>query len=388
MTGRDAPASASPAGTPGWAVFLACSWTWCIGMYLPLVLRDHYGWAAVAAFALPNLAGIVLFAFAFPAVESSRAAIARHGGAMSWFSLLTIAFHVYFLAAVWRYEFSDVPAALAMLIPLPVVALAWAARALSDRAIVRTAIAVYGISMAMTAASAMLLLNDAAPARAAFWAQRDPSGLVFLAPLFCLGFLLCPAMDLTFHRALRSVGGGSAGRRTFALFAAAFAIMLLHTVIYSQTGLRWPAIMHILLQSWFTMAVHWREIEVSRARAADSGAAPRLWAVLFIAWMLVLVPIVDYRWWFIFTGLVFPAWVVLMLVRPRSGRPAAPEWAAAVTITSLTPFAAMGFLAGFEWLLLVPCVALIIAPFVGRGAAAESDQAQGGAGASTQPGKA
>lgn len=388
MTGRAESVAAAPAGIFGWAVFLACSWTWCIGMYLPLVLRDHYGWTAVAAFALPNLAGVVLFAFAFPSAESSRAACARHGGAMAWFSLLTIAFHVYFLAAVWQYEFAVAPPPLAMLAPLPVAALAWAARLLNDRAIVRIAIGVYGISLAMTAASAALLFKGAAPVRAAAWTPRDPSGLVFLAPLFVLGFLLCPAMDLTFHRALRRVGGGPAGQRTFALFAAAFALMLLHTAVYSQTGLRWPAIVHILLQSWFTMTVHWREIEARRTVEAGRSASGKLWPALLVSWAMVLLVFVDYRWWFIFTGLVFPAWVVLMLVRPRSGRRAASEWAAALTIGLLAPFAAVGFLAGYEWLLLVPCIALIVAPFVGKSAAADGGQAPGGAGAIASAGTA
>ena len=46
------------AGPIGWAAFLASSWTWCIGMFLPvLMIRDYGGWGW-AVFALPNILGL------------------------------------------------------------------------------------------------------------------------------------------------------------------------------------------------------------------------------------------------------------------------------------------------------------------------------------------
>ncbi len=44
-----------------WPIFLACSWTWVIGMYLPMVLLERYGWWGYVIFAVPNVLGVMLF---------------------------------------------------------------------------------------------------------------------------------------------------------------------------------------------------------------------------------------------------------------------------------------------------------------------------------------
>lgn len=372
MNAPRSAASAFFASPVVWAIYLACSWTWCIGMYLPLVLRDHYGWGGVVAFAIPNVAGVVLFGAVISTAGMSRALIARHHGVMAWFSLITIAFHVYFLAAVWGYEFAGASWAASLLVPLPVAALAWLARQCSDRTLRLAAVFVYAASLGLMVITLVLRAagDDEGAQRAASWAPRQPAGLIFLAPLFILGFLTCPCMDLTFHRALQGVGGGRRGRITFALFGAFFTAMIGYTAIYSVTGLLWPVVLHMLVQSWFTMTLHWREIEARRGDESATSAHRWLWPVLALSWAAAPLPVVDYRWWFIFTGLVFPAWVVLTMARARLGRRAAPEWTIAAMILLLAPFAAAGFLGGFEWLLLVPCAVLTISLLAGRPAGA------------------
>ena len=49
--------------TAAWGLFLASSWTWCIGMYLPVPLLREYGWAGFLAFAIPNLVGCTVFGY-------------------------------------------------------------------------------------------------------------------------------------------------------------------------------------------------------------------------------------------------------------------------------------------------------------------------------------
>ncbi len=375
--------TASLSGPAAWAVYLACSWTWCIGMYLPLVLRDHYGWPGVIAFAIPNIAGVVLFGIVIASAQASRALLARHRSAMAWFSLITIAFHVYFLAAVWGYEFTGASRTASLLVPLPVAALAWLARQFGDHSLRRAALLVYAASLLLIILTLILWFSGepGESPRAAAWAARQPAGLVFLTPLFILGFLTCPYMDLTFHRAFQGVDGGAARRRTFALFGAFFAVMIGYTAIYSVTGLRWPVIVHLLIQAWFTMTVHWRELEAHGGGESAAAARRWIWPVLTVSWLAAPLPLVDYRWWFIFTGLVFPAWVVLTMARTGLRRPAAPQWTIGAIILLLAPFAAAGFLGGYEWLLLIPCTALAISPFVGRsaGAGAAEERAAGSA---------
>ena len=59
--------------TVGWGLFCASSWTWCIGMYLPVLLLRHFGWPGVLAFVVPNVAGCVAFGYvlADPRIKAS-----------------------------------------------------------------------------------------------------------------------------------------------------------------------------------------------------------------------------------------------------------------------------------------------------------------------------
>ncbi|MDB5302268.1 MAG: hypothetical protein JWO87_3931, partial [Phycisphaerales bacterium] len=41
----------------GWGAFLACSWTWCIGMFLPVLLVRDFGEMGWLVFAAPNVVG-------------------------------------------------------------------------------------------------------------------------------------------------------------------------------------------------------------------------------------------------------------------------------------------------------------------------------------------
>jgi hypothetical protein len=43
--------------TLGWANYLGMSWTWCIGMFLPVLLVRDYGIGAWWIFAIPNVVG-------------------------------------------------------------------------------------------------------------------------------------------------------------------------------------------------------------------------------------------------------------------------------------------------------------------------------------------
>ncbi|MDA0295513.1 MAG: hypothetical protein O3A31_05995, partial [Planctomycetota bacterium] len=82
------------AATVGWGAYCACSWTWCIGMFLPIILLGRFGWAGFWAFAIPNLIGCVAFGYLFTPERSRRFATA-HAGPIRWFSIATIAFQIF-----------------------------------------------------------------------------------------------------------------------------------------------------------------------------------------------------------------------------------------------------------------------------------------------------
>src|SRR5438128_464538 len=91
-----------------WAAFLACSWTWCIGMFLPVLLVRDFGVAGWIVFAIPNVLGAAAMPWVLGrARTASKLAgytgtdppplVVRHETAMRIFSLVTIAFHLFFM---------------------------------------------------------------------------------------------------------------------------------------------------------------------------------------------------------------------------------------------------------------------------------------------------
>jgi len=64
--------------------------------------------------------------------------------------------------------------------------------------------------------------------------NRPPTGALLIAPVCLFGFLLCPYLDLTFHRA-RQATAPRAGAIAFALgFAGPFLLMIVFTLWYAR----------------------------------------------------------------------------------------------------------------------------------------------------------
>ena len=79
-----------------WAAYLGASWTWCIGMYLPVLLVRDYGVWGWVVFAVPNVIGAAAMGWVLRSPEQSARITAAHQRACRAFSLATIAFQVYF----------------------------------------------------------------------------------------------------------------------------------------------------------------------------------------------------------------------------------------------------------------------------------------------------
>ena len=84
---------ATTASTVGWGLYCAASWTWCIGMFMPIILLSRFGWAGFWTFLIPNVIGCVAFGYIFDR-ESSRRFATDHAVAIRWFAAATIACHV------------------------------------------------------------------------------------------------------------------------------------------------------------------------------------------------------------------------------------------------------------------------------------------------------
>ena len=229
------PRCAETAHAPSWAwgIYLAVSWTWCIGMFLPAILvRDMGAWV-LAVFAVPNIVGAGLVGWTDLADRLRR----RHGGMVRAFSVVTIAFQSFF-ASVLISRLGPISGAGVMAGFVCV----WGVMTLG-RSPIRPTQVVFGVSML---AGLVLLWTLGGQLPASVRAETgDVVGggegvaagsagviaLVALAPVVAFGFLLCPPMDATFqHVRLQTrdrggdAGGDRGGRRTRVAFTLGFGV--------------------------------------------------------------------------------------------------------------------------------------------------------------------
>ncbi|MBX3373087.1 MAG: hypothetical protein KF817_04575 [Phycisphaeraceae bacterium] len=406
MTAGAAPVQSrthtSPPGnvgrTAGWGLFCASSWTWCIGLYLPVILLERYGWAAFIAFAVPNVCGCA----AFGHVLRTRAASVRfesaHAAATWLFSAVTVGFHLFFvlwLAAEllpglgWSITVTaapagdPAPAAPAALIvsgaglALAGTALTWSS-ARSRRAWVWPGIALWIGAMVLAVCLVPAGLGPTGHATAPGGAPAPSAGVLSLVPVIAAGFLLCPFLDLSFHRALRE----SDSPQSFTIFAIAFApVLVLTTAIwFGRAGRDGPgpavsiaaaaALAHVSLQVLFTTAVHLREIRtrwmtVSPAVRMAAGAAFTLPAIAYVTGRITGVPRLGGEAIYLSVlgmyGLVFPAYVLVFAVpRLAAGRTASNLRRFAVAMVLLLPFYEAGFIRDRPAALLIPGAVLVL----------------------------
>jgi len=314
-----------------WGLFCACSWTWCIGMYLPRIMIERWGWWGFLAFAVPNVVGCSAFGYVVNTRDRSQRLMARHAPAMLCFSSITIAYHLFFI--VWLFEsLVHVPERDAM-IPLGaagiVFALAGVFSFLPNRDWLGLSVLIYAISLL-----AFWRLGTYDLQMIKWSGNQDLRLLALAVPAILFGFLLCPYLDLTFHRALQH----SPSRHSFAVFGIAFTVMIVLTCALwfhqEYWASRWlPAIVmaHLLAQSAFTMGAHLREIRVSQqiqtgtlrviALVGPLAAAP----IFYVARGLSDSPRIGEFTYLAFLALyasVFPLWFALRAVRSRSTRAA------------------------------------------------------------------
>src|SRR4029079_12438831 len=81
-----------------WAVYLAMSWTWCIGMFLPVLLVRDYGVWGWIVFAVPNVVGAAAVGWLYRCRDGLPVTEA-HARVISLFSLVTAGFQIFF--ACW-----------------------------------------------------------------------------------------------------------------------------------------------------------------------------------------------------------------------------------------------------------------------------------------------
>lgn len=379
----------------GWGAFLANSWAWCIGLWLPVILARDYGPVSFLVFAFPNCLGAAAMGIVLRRPGDAGRLAECHRGAAGAFSFVTCAFQAFFIA--WMLIPSNgESAAIAMAFVGVTVIVGLAAR--HEARLLRVSGLVFAASLGLLA---WWLADDpwsAAPPQAVVDAVPDTRGLLFLTPVIVFGFLFSPYLDLTFLHARRECPG-QAGSAAFVIgFTSFFFILILGAFMYasptlaaaafagepvSPRHLRWTLGVLIATQLGFTVAAH---LGACRAIAPDTtadrpgsgwlaralplaliaGGAAYLWSTRLSPGALS-GPEVAYRAFMGFYGLVFPAYVYLCVI-PRNGPVAAPTRrhmvVFALAVAAAAPFYYAGFILGAEVYLLPGVAVVLLARFL------------------------
>ena len=388
----------------GRSVFLAGSWTWVIGMFLPvLLIRDFGGWS-FAPFAIANVLGAMSVGFVLSAKRAEHAYNADPT-ARALFSVATIAFHVFFVAAMSGRHLPgilgviptigegdgqidvDAPGSVAVLtIVMLMIPYAVAHKDRPEWVRLSLGVAVYLVSLACAYLAYITAGDGNAYAQPPMSGEFGPGALAFASTGIIFGFALCPYLDQSIVR-IRSITPGVRGRVVSALgFGLFFLAMIVFTLAYARAflGGAWLSyyfLLHILVQSLFTVGVHMGELRRIAERHARMHGPALFWGALLACIAAAGLglfthpdagPLIRgdafvfvYRAFLSLYGVVFPlyVWSVMTPVpglRGRSrGRRLVGFWVGLAL--SSGPFA-WGFLGHVWWLIALGVGLALIAP--------------------------
>lgn len=248
--------------TIAWSSYLACSWTWCIGMFLPALLIRNYGNLVWLVFAIPNILGAAAMPYILKNPEKSAQLIERHKIMCLTFSAITILFQIYFLGWI-----STLIPPLAILIFATLLILIYILTPEKKQPFTALIIWMFSIFVFIFMIQNTNLINLSAPD----FLFNSPNSIIYLIPASFFGFLLCPYLDLTFHKVIKS-NTTFDSKIIFTLgFGFMFLLMIMLTFYYAKPVVDFMnnstsyqnikpylflVIAHMILQAGFTILVH------------------------------------------------------------------------------------------------------------------------------------
>ncbi len=344
--------------TVGWGLYLASSWTWCIGMFLPVVLLERFGWQGFMMFAIPNVIGCAAFGYVLKTPERSKALVQKYGNLMGLFSIATIAFHALFVVLMLNIHELD---EYARYVFYGILFCVFSSVFLSPRVWMLLGSACFLTSLCL---GISLLPVELQPE-----ASRPWQDVIWLLPITTFGFLFCPYLDPTFHRALQE----SPSKHSFGVFGVAFSTMIVITCLYSETVLHTlPFVLaaHLLVQATFSIIAHFRE----GGLAWKSQKAFTLLLLVSVSIAMLFAAqnkadiqshIEDYLRFFVFYGLIFPGLVVVFMWTGKRMNWLRVSLFGLVALFSM-PLLESAYIGETPWLAVFPVVILLTWAFTER----------------------
>ena len=358
--------------TIGWGLFCTSSWTWCIGMWLPLLLIDRWGWPGFWLFAIPNVIGCAAMGYVVGSRERSIRLVAANRGAMRLFSVITIAFQLF-----WLTSLAGIPGFIpfigdqqfaTILVPFAVLAAGMVVTWLPMTGWLITATLLFAWTMAsfgIVGTHSMQQIGTSG---------TIPSSQMWgLAPLIILGFLLSPYLDLTFHRARQKTPSS----HSFAVFGIAFMAILLFVASYWQkdpTATSGIVVVFWLLQLTFTIAAHLRELLRTETKSSSRNYRWVIMAPILAAWLVYSNADTDnaetwllndtYLRFLGFYGLAVPIWVLAFMWPRPAARTKSVAIVLGITLCISFALAELGMVQTPTWWLLPAASLAVVVPLV------------------------
>ena len=277
--------STRPAIFPA-ACYLACSWTWVLGMFFPVLMISDFGWPGWVAFAVPNCIGAMSVGFLLRDGNHARRFAREHRWMIAVFSWVTIAFHTFFIAHLGSLFVADPSWLIRGAFFIGAIALLSRVVRPSARGHLRASAPVIALISLGAIVGNELLSTGQSIVLPPSTGVDPPSSLIYAVPALALGFLCCPYLDITFLH-VRRTASRAAGRAMFALsFLFVFPLLITCTLLYAQGFLGAAPftvvlILHFLVQAGFTTGAHGRELTPPHRRiAAACGVGSALIGVL------------------------------------------------------------------------------------------------------------
>ena len=338
-------------------------------MFLPVILIHRYGWLGFLIFSIPNVIGCAAFGYVVRTPERSKELVEKYKTAISLFAIVTIAFHVFFIAMLSNVFLNETVISISIWLPFGILIGATLLAFLPTRfwPILAACLWTFSILVGLTFLPLKEFPQGELPWQDAVW----------LLPITMFGFFLSPYLDPTFHRALQC----SPSKHSFGVFGITFALMIVITCLYQGTILTMLSLLlglHLALQTIFTIGAHMKE----GLRIEAGKRKPFFIALLAIA-CLIAVGIAhrsggvlptsnwlpgwqdDYLRFFVFYGFIFPGLVAIFMLAGKTFTPLRVTLFTFVALFSL-PLLEVGYIGSQEWLSVLPVVVLLTWVFADR----------------------